>query len=168
MKKIEKIDFLNWAYSDLLVNNQRGHLAEYLVALALGVDNEKRIEWDAYDLKYKDLKIEIKSSAYVQAWEQTKPSVISFGVAKTRALEDNSYSQELKRQADIYIFCVLKHKDRDTINPLNIEQWDFYIVPTDIINKELGNQKTVKLSALKLIGASPVAFEKIKHTVDNL
>jgi len=168
MKTVEKTDFFNWAYSDLLVNNQRGHLAEYLVALALGIDNDKRIEWDAYDLKYKNLKIEIKSSAYVQAWEQTKPSIISFGVAKTRALENNSYSDEMKRQADIYIFCVLKHEDRNTINPLNFEQWDFYVVPTDLINKELGNQKTVKLSTLKLIGASPVAFENIKNSIDNL
>jgi len=41
-------------------------------------------------------------------------------------------------------------------------------VSTNLINKELGNQKTLKLSTLKQIGASPVTFEEIKNSIDNL
>ena len=52
---INRNDFYEWAYSDLLVNNQRGHLAEFIVATALGVDSQKRSEWDPYDLKYNDI-----------------------------------------------------------------------------------------------------------------
>ena len=55
---IDRNDFYEWAYSDLLVNNQRGHLAEFIVAKALNIDSQKRLEWDPYDLKYNDIKIE--------------------------------------------------------------------------------------------------------------
>ncbi len=40
---ISKNDFYEWAYSDLLVNNQRGHLAEYIVAKALNLTSQKRL-----------------------------------------------------------------------------------------------------------------------------
>ena len=28
----------------------------------------------------------------------------------------------------MYVFCLLKHKCQETIDPLNIEQWEFYVV----------------------------------------
>ena len=73
-----KNDFYEWAYSDFLVNNQRGHLAEYIIAKALNTVSQKRLEWDPFDIKYKNLKIEVKSCAYIQAWEQKDFSKISF------------------------------------------------------------------------------------------
>ncbi|WP_411876819.1 hypothetical protein [Vulcanococcus limneticus] len=39
--------FWQWAGSDLISNSQRGILAEFLVAHALGVDSGVRTEWDA-------------------------------------------------------------------------------------------------------------------------
>ena len=43
-------DFLRWAYSNLMGNTERGILAEYIVACALGIQNNERILWDKYDL----------------------------------------------------------------------------------------------------------------------
>ena len=28
----------------------------------------------------------------------------------------------------MYVFCLLKHKCQETIDPLDIEQWEFYVV----------------------------------------
>ena len=39
--------FWRWAYSNLVANNLRGHLAEYLVACDLGLNEGTRVEWDA-------------------------------------------------------------------------------------------------------------------------
>lgn len=105
---INRNDFYEWAYSDLLVNNQRGHLAEFIVATALGIDSQKRSEWDPYDLKYNDIKIEIKSCAYIQAWKQKTFSKISFDIAPTRLYdyEYECYSNECKRQSDILFLFV--------------------------------------------------------------
>ena len=42
--------FWSWAYSNVIDNAERGALAEYLVACALGVNENVRVNWDKYDL----------------------------------------------------------------------------------------------------------------------
>ncbi len=74
-------DFWSWAYSDLLCNVNRSLFAEFLVGTALGVTDTPRLEWDAVDLEYMGRKIEVKASAYVQSWQQERPSVIRYDVA---------------------------------------------------------------------------------------
>ncbi|MDM5312633.1 hypothetical protein [Peribacillus frigoritolerans] len=61
------LDFWQWGFSKILTNNLRGIFAEFLIGTALGCLNQLRVEWDAYDLVYKGMKIEVKSSAYIQA-----------------------------------------------------------------------------------------------------
>lgn len=54
-----------------------GMLAEFLVAEALGAATRPRSEWDAYDVVTPDgIRVEVKSSAYVQAWAPARPSSI--------------------------------------------------------------------------------------------
>src|SRR4051812_1073017 len=85
-------DFWAWAFSDLRQNSVRGHLAEYIVAMALGVHLEVRSAWDDHDLKLADLlvprssgggrtaaRLQVKSSGYLQAWPQQQLSMVSFG-----------------------------------------------------------------------------------------
>lgn len=68
--------FWNWAFSDFLSNALRGVLAEYIIAHALDCTEKLRNQWNEYDLETKsDIKIEVKSSAYLQAWSQKKHSV---------------------------------------------------------------------------------------------
>jgi hypothetical protein len=145
------IDFWRWGQSDILSNSLRGVLAEYIVASALGIDAGVRTEWDAYDLITESgLKIEVKSSAYIQSWHQKCDSIISFDIRKTKGWDSqtNEYSSEFKRQADIYVFCLLKHRDRETIDPLNLEQWEFYILETKILNEKKADQQTICLNPL--------------------
>lgn len=62
-------DFWSWAFSDLVANTTRGLIAEYLVARALDADQGCRTEWDAWDVVTPDgIKVEVKSSAYIQSW----------------------------------------------------------------------------------------------------
>lgn len=167
---LEKDKFYEWAYSDLLINNQRGHFAEYIVAVALGLTGQKRQEWDPYDLEYGDIKIEVKSAAYVQGWEQNKHSVIGFDIKPTRFfnIDKNRYEDEYKRQSDVYVFCHLKHKERETINPTDVTQWDFYIASTETLNERLKEQKRVSLSVLKTICSNKIYFENIKEEIDKI
>lgn len=167
---IAKEDFYNWAYSDLLVNNQRGHLAEYIIAVALGIENMTRLEWEPYDLQYGGTKIEIKSCAYIQSWEQSKFSSISFDIAPTRLfnLERNCYEEERRRQSDLYIFCLLKHQSRETINPMDMSQWAFYVTPTVYLNENYTDQKRIALSVLEKSNIKPVSFSEIRSKVDEV
>ena len=78
-------DFWRWNCSDILNNAMRGVFAEFLVASDLGILSENRVEWDAYDLITEDgIKIEVKSSAYLQSWKQNKLSSIKFDIRPTR------------------------------------------------------------------------------------
>lgn len=46
-------DFWAWGYSNILTNNLRGVVAEFLVATALGETGGTRTEWDAFDVLYR-------------------------------------------------------------------------------------------------------------------
>ena len=93
-------------------------LAEYIVAKALGIDEVKRLEWHSHDLDVDidgvKVGVEVKSSAYVQSWNQTQPSVIEFGIgpAKGWNAHTNTWAPSVKRSADVYVFCLLTGKIR--------------------------------------------------------
>ena len=109
----------------------------------------RNISWLSYDLLSPEgIKIEVKTSAYIQSWKQKAFSKISFGIAKTKFWDGLDYVGEKKRHADVYVFCVLKHKDQETINPLELAQWDFYPVATRKLNTSFENQETVSLGSL--------------------
>lgn len=163
------IDFWNWGFSDLLSNSLRGIFAEFLVGNALDCLNQSRIEWDAYDLIYRGKKVEVKSAAYVQSWHTDTFSKISFNIGTKReySYTTRKYSTEIKRHADIYIFCLLKQKDIDTLDPLNVSHWEFFIVLTKTLNERFPNQKTISLSSLSKI-AKPVRYGEIKTKIDEV
>jgi len=161
------LSFWQWSSSELLGNALRGVLAEFIVASAIDVLEKPREEWDAYDLVTKEgLKIEIKSSSYLQSWRQDKLSKIIFGIQPTLIWEDiNKRSKQQRRQADIYVFCVLSHKDKSTVNPLNLNQWDFYILDTEILNAKVPNQKTITLSSLLKLNPVKVKYSEVKNEI---
>ena len=122
---IQLLSFWQWSSSDLVGNALRGMLAEYIVSYALGDEREVRQEWDAYDIQTPDgIKVEVKSSAHLQSWPQCDFSNITFNIKKTKGwnAKTNEYSSKFMRQADVYVFCLLNHKDKATVEPLNLDQ----------------------------------------------
>lgn len=143
-------DFWEWAYSDLVGNTARGKLAEYIVATAVGCESEIRPTWESFDLLSPEgIKIEVKSSAYLQSWKQEKFSQITFGIAESHDWDGFARAAEKKRQADVYVFCVLKHKVPETLNPLDLTQWEFYPVATRRLNACFKQQKSLTLGSLR-------------------
>lgn len=162
------MNFWRWSQSDILNNSLRGVLAEYIVATALDINLDVRVEWDAYDLTTENgVKIEVKSSAYLQSWKQTSYSNISFGIRNTLGWDSktNEYSNEIKRQSDVYVFCLLKHKDKETVDPLNLEQWEFYVLPTHILNEKKGKQKSIGLNPLLKLNPVITDYKGLKKAI---
>lgn len=89
-------DFWQWGFSNILTNNLRGIFAEFLVGTALGCLNRARVEWDSFDLVYNDLKIEVKSSAFIQAWHKEKYSNIIFNIGSRKERLLSMKSEYLK------------------------------------------------------------------------
>ena len=161
------LDFWRWSVSDILSNATRGRLAEFIVGTAMNIDNEiVRKEWDAYDLKTKDgIKIEVKSSSYIQTWSQKKFSNIIFSIKSSRALDGDTQLGEPKRQADVYVFCVLKHKDQETIDPLKLEQWEFYVLPTYKLDNYKRSKSSITLNSLNKL-TNPTLYDNLKTAVE--
>lgn len=166
------LDFWRWAYSDLVTNTTRGVVAEYLVARALGCADKVSIRapWNPYDLETRTgTKVEVKSAAYLQRWRQKKLTKVSFNVPETRAEDPDTavFSQEPpKRQADVYVFALLDHTDKRTLDPLNVDQWRFFVLSTATMNNKLKTKSILSLENLYELGASEVRFGQILSAVE--
>lgn len=142
-------DFWRWAYSDLLNNTHRGVLAEFLVHSALGIKDVARADWLPFDLTSPSgLRIEVKSSAYLQAWTPEDVfSQIIFDISKKLAWDGATYSSKAMRNNDLYVFCVFTARTRD-VSILDLDHWDFYVLPTSVLNEKVPEQKKISLSSL--------------------
>ena len=162
------VDYWRWAVSDLLGNTERGGIAEFIVAMDFGITDGVRNSWEPFDLTTKDgFQVEVKSAAYIQTWKQESYSHISFSVRPTYAWDarTDQWGAEQKRQSDAYVFCVLVNKDQATIDSLDIDQWEFYVLSTRVLDEKLKEQKTVGLAALLKLGAAKARFGEIASTI---
>jgi hypothetical protein len=159
-------DFWQFAMSDLRMNNIRGYLAEFLVVRAVGA-SASRVEWDAFDVVAPSgARIEVKSSGYLQAWEQRDLSRIVFtGLTGRTWTPQNGESPEATYNADVYVFCVQTATSHQEYDPLDVAQWDFYVLPRRQV--EALNYKSLGLPTLTDIAGSPSAFDELAACIDH-
>lgn len=163
--------FWQWSASDLVSNAMRGVLAEFIVASALGLAEGVRNQWDAFDLLLADgTRIEVKSAAYLQSWAHAKLSSIVFTIRPTLAWssETNRLSSELRRQADIYIFCLLDHRKKSTLDPMRLEQWTFYLLHSSVLDERFPMKKTISLASLLKLEPLEAKFENLAERAAKL
>ena len=160
--------FWQWVASDLRSNATRGRLAEYLVAQALGLADGARREWLAHDLTAADgTKIEVKSAAYVQAWAQRRPSLISFDIRPTLGWDPDTakFGDARRRQSDVYVFSLLHEQDENKLDPLNVSHWRFFVLATRVLDQTCPLQKTINLQKLRALHPEEVGFGGIGAAV---
>lgn len=167
--KYNLLDFWKWSVSDILSNATRGRFAEFIVGTAVGINPlQLRDEWDAYDLLTETgIKIEVKSAAYLQSWHQRQLSKITFSIRTAKAWdgENGTTRGEAKRHADVYVLCHLKHIDSDTIDPLKMEQWDFYVLPTFKLDGYERSQSSITLNSLRRL-TEPRKYAELKSEIE--
>jgi hypothetical protein len=160
-------DFWRWGVANLTGNALRGIVAEFLVARALGESFGVRVEWDAVDLRTSEgAAVEIKCSGYVQTWAQQAPSRPSFDIAAKRSWDaaTNTYATAPGRPADVYVFALHHHRERATVDPRDVSQWSFYIVPTVVLDEAFAGRKRLGLAQLEKI-TRPVPYRDIARAV---
>ncbi len=164
------LDF--WRYSFSNIFDIQGDIAEFVVAKALGLDEPYNKDcWTLYDIPYRGRRVEIKETSYYHSF--TEPGKVSrqriFGIGKANsAYEDQSKENVFERQNDVYIFCVINGDDPESGYTLNLDNWDFYVVPTTVINEKCGEQKTISLKRIQNFGYAPVPYEQLKGELDRL
>ena len=161
-------DYWLWAYSDIIGNTNRGMLAQFIVARALGDTRPALDTWAPYDVVAHDgTKVEVKSAAYLQSWSQKRYSRITFSIAKTLEWDPTTgdwVGPNQIRQSDAYVFALVAEKDKAKVNTLDLRQWEFYIVPTSLLNQELGDAKSISLTPLRQL-ASPVGVGALRTSL---
>lgn len=167
----DKGEFLEWAHGELLDNRNRGIVAEFIIAKALGLAGTRRVEWDDVDLVYEGRSIEIKSAANLQSWEQTAPVICKFNIPKKSAYWDEKLGRRMlldppRRMADLYVLCHFKEIDRAKANPLRPDQWDFYVLASATIEEHFGDQKQVALTSVQDC-CEAVEFDALRATIES-
>ena len=108
----------------------------------------------------------MKSSAYLQTWEQKDFSKISFSIRAARSWNSitNEMAETPSRESDVYVFCLLKHKDQATLNPLNLEQWDFFVLSTLEINNYKRSNSSITLNSLRKLTEN-VSYDNLRDAI---
>jgi len=164
-------DFWQWSFSDLMQNTTRGILAEYIVAVLLGIDDTVRNPWFPFDLQLTDGRtIEIKTMSLLQAWKQKQLSSPRVVLAPTRKWEPQTGEMEKEPtfNADIYIICYFKARDHNMANPLDLSQWDFFVFTKKQITKILNGRKSISLKTLEKKGIKPATAQNLKIIVQSI
>ena len=172
------LDFWRWSFSDLLDNVLRGSFCEFVVGAALGVDlSAGRTNWAPWDItfpyswedaagRHDFIRVEVKNSSYLQSWNDGKLSKISFGIAPKEVADPaQGIIGEKKRQSDVYVFCHYKAKDKATADPLVLDDWDFYIVSTKVLDDRKKKKKSIGLASLQNLRHIRTDFPGIRDAV---
>jgi hypothetical protein len=162
------LDFWQWSNSDLVSNVTRGRLAEFIVATALEVDvSGIRNDWDTFDLTTPSgLKIEVKSAAYLQSWGQAKPSNIAWRTPRTLPFDQVTglYGTESRRHADVYVLALLDHRDKTTLDPLDTDQWCFFVLATEVLDSRTRSQHSITLASVRAL-VDPVSYSGLSAAI---
>lgn len=168
-------EFWAWSASDLVNNTARGCLAEYIIATALGIDVRAQVrnDWEAFDLiaprGTHGTRIQVKSAAYLQSWAQSKPSTISFLTRPTRAWDSatGKESPTATRHADVYVFALLAHRtSKKTLDPLNVNQWRFFVLPTFELDERSRSQHSITLKSLEALCGKFVRYGGLRQAIE--
>ncbi len=161
---VSVLDFWRFSYSELN-SDPRDDIAEYLVAHALGITSPyNKRNWTLYDINYNERPVEVKSTSYFQTWRTDS------GISQNRTFSIRESKAEgaatAKRHSEVYVFCLLNGNTEIESDPLKLENWDFYVVPTSVINEKCGHNKTISLKRIEKLGYAKIPYANLKEAID--
>jgi hypothetical protein len=143
-------------------------LAEFIIASAMNIDlSIPREEWGAWDLTSPEgILIEVKSAAYLHSWTRKDYLRIAFSIRAARPWDAASgkFADQPRRMADVYVFCLLKNQDKDTLDPLDLEQWEFYVLPTGTIEEYERSDSSITLNSLREL-CDPIPYNQLRENI---
>ena len=80
-------------------------------------------------------------------------------------MRELSRQPERRRQAHLYVFAVLAHRSKATLNPLELEQWEFSLLEASVLNERLEKQRRVSLNRVIELGAVRCRYANLRRTI---
>ncbi len=65
----------------------------------------------------------------------------------------------------VYVFALLAHTDKATVDPLNLDQWVFYVLPTAVLDGRTRSQHSITLKTLERL-TTAVSFGGLRQAVN--
>ena len=168
---ITMLDFWKYQYSNIY--DMQEYIAEFIVGKALEIDEPmNRDGWTLWDIDYQGKRIEVKQTSYYHSWQEkiangkiSQQRTFSITPAFTR-YKDSTTSYE--RQNDIYVFCLNIGTNEEESYPLDMANWEFYVVPTSVINENCTPaQKSISLGKVRKL-APLTKYEELKNVIDSI
>jgi len=165
------IDFWRWALSNLTSNQTQKMFAEFIVATALNRHNEVRNENDVFNLETKNgKKVEVLSSSYIQTWSRNGLPNISFTLNPSFGWDAEIPLQSCEglHLIDMFVFCLLHHRNEHTLNPMNLSQWTFFIIHAQQLEKSLTEKRIITLTELKKLNPIMCGFDNLRRVIESV
>ena len=145
-------------------------VAEFIVAKALGMDKPYNKNGSTlYDIDYNGKRVEVKATAYYHSFrgDNEFSECRSFSISETNG-QHNERTEIAERKNDVYVFCLNTGKTQKDADPFEMSHWEFYVVPTSVINRLCGHNKTISLGRLRKITpeAGKVPYAQLKEAID--
>ena len=113
------------------------------------------------------LTINEKCAFFGDAFKNVEYYEKTFGIHPAYSTYKDSRT-ELKRQNDIYVFCLNTGINEEESNPLDMANWEFYVVPTATINEKCAtSQKTISLGKVRKL-APLTRYHELKTIIDSI
>ena len=76
--------------------------------------------------------------------------IIKFRIKKTSVYSrETGYSKEKDFQADIYVLCYFFEEEKEKADITNLNQWEFWVLPKNIIEDLFSKTETILVSKIK-------------------
>jgi hypothetical protein len=103
----------------------------------------------------------------LQSCAQKELSRISFGTPRTLTWDADGgvFAGVAQRHAQVYVSVLLAHTDKATVDPLDLAQGVFYVLPTAVLNGLTRSQHSITLKTLEGLTAA-VSFGELLQEVN--
>ena len=161
------LDFWRWSESDLLNSLTRARLAEFIVATALGARAKgPRDEHSSLELVTPDgVEVRVKSASFLKSFHQRDLSKVVF-IPQVRPSNGGAGSaRHAEYRARVYVFALLHYVERATVDPLDLDQWRFFVPPTSKLEAVVTEQHALTVPTLDELSTGSVAYEDLRAAV---
>jgi len=142
-------------------------LAEFLVASAVGDPSPLRNAWDDFDVTTPSgVRVEVKSSAYLQSWNQRQVSKIVFTGLTGRSLlgATAEYGDERGLRADVYVFAIHTCREPDEYDMLDLGAWEFRVLGAAALREH--GYRSITKHLLDRIAPTPCPFDELLNVIE--
>jgi hypothetical protein len=158
------LDFWRWGTSDLLDKRTLNKLAEFIVAKTLEIltDQVRNDSGPNAMVTPGGLRVKVRAGSFLRRRKKLGASEVQFPISDLLSWSPWTVDEH-PRHADIYIFAVLSYKNRRNLDPLNLDQWRFYVFTARFL-KEM-NEPFISLETIHSLGREPIVITRLAAAI---